>query len=262
MALVYSAATGARPSAGEHSLIRNDDGDIWVFGYGSLMWNPGFPHVEVRPATLRGYHRAFCLYSEHYRGTPERRGLVLGLDRGGSCVGRAFRVAADEADAAMDYLIKREMFGHDVDVYVLKWLKVALGNDTSVSQPVEQFGNTSSPSPRGREGRGLAEDGHRELLTKNPPLDRPPASRRERSLGRGSSTSAEPWHVRAACFVVNRAHEHYAGKLAPERIAEIVGGASGKSGSNREYLANTIVHLDELGIADGPLHWVQRLVAG
>ena len=262
MALVYSAATGARLSAGEHSLIRNDDGDIWVFGYGSLMWNPGFPHVEVRPATLRGYHRAFCLYSEHYRGTPERRGLVLGLDRGGSCVGRAFRIAAGEADAAMDYLIKREMFGHDVDVYVLKWLKVALGDDTSVSQPVERFGNTSSPSPRGREGRGLLHRGGNAFPANDPPLDLPPAGRGERIVGGDRGHASGSPGVRAACFVVNRAHEHYAGKLAPERIAEIVGGASGKSGSNREYLANTIAHLDELGIADGPLHRVQRLVAG
>ena len=62
------------------------NGDIWVFGYGSLMWNPGFPYVDARPAHLLGYHRAFCLYSEHYRGTPEHRGLVLGLDSGGGLV--------------------------------------------------------------------------------------------------------------------------------------------------------------------------------
>src|SRR3546814_15151256 len=59
------------------------DRDVWVFGYGSLMWNPGFAFLERQPALLRGYHRAFCIYSEHYRGTRERPGLVLGLDRGG-----------------------------------------------------------------------------------------------------------------------------------------------------------------------------------
>src|SRR5579871_1904051 len=63
---------------------------FWVFGYGSLMWRPGFDYLEARPALLRGYHRAFCVESTHYRGTPECPGLVLGLDRGGACRGRVF----------------------------------------------------------------------------------------------------------------------------------------------------------------------------
>src|SRR5262250_1346335 len=70
------------------------DQDFWVFAYGSLMWRPGFAFLERQPALLRGYHRAFCVYSHHYRGTAARPGLVLGLDRGGSCRGRAYRVAA------------------------------------------------------------------------------------------------------------------------------------------------------------------------
>lgn len=84
-------------------------GDIWVFGYGSLMWRPGFPFVERAPALLRGYHRALCVYSHHYRGTPDRPGLVLGLERGGSCRGIAFRVARAEAEAALVYLDAREI---------------------------------------------------------------------------------------------------------------------------------------------------------
>ena len=56
--------------------------DTWIFGYGSLMWNPGFAFAEARRARLTGYHRAFCIYSIHYRGTERRPGLVLGLDRG------------------------------------------------------------------------------------------------------------------------------------------------------------------------------------
>ncbi|MGH6947877.1 MAG: gamma-glutamylcyclotransferase [Kiloniellales bacterium] len=83
--------------------------DLWVFGYGSLMWSPGFPHIEVLKARLRGYHRRFCVYSFRYRGTPDCPGLVLGLDRGGSCWGLAYRVPAGEVEAALDYLLEREM---------------------------------------------------------------------------------------------------------------------------------------------------------
>ncbi len=82
--------------------------DLWIFGYGSLMWRPGFDFVERRVATVRGYHRALCVYSHVHRGTPERPGLVLGLDRGGACKGMAFRVAAAKATATIAYLRRRE----------------------------------------------------------------------------------------------------------------------------------------------------------
>ena len=77
----------------------------WVFGYGSLMWRPGFDYQERRPALLEGYHRAFCRYSYRHRGTPERPGLVMGLREGGGCVGVVFRLEPSaEADviAALD----------------------------------------------------------------------------------------------------------------------------------------------------------------
>jgi cation transport protein ChaC len=82
--------------------------DLWVFGYGSLMWRPGFDHVERMPATLNGYHRSLCILSVHHRGTLERPGLVLGLDRGGSCRGIAFRVAPEQAEATLHYVRERE----------------------------------------------------------------------------------------------------------------------------------------------------------
>ena len=83
-------------------------GDLWVFGYGSLMWRPGFEFIEQVPARLIGEHRALCVYSFDHRGTPEKPGLVLGLDRGGACRGIAFRVAAKRADDTVDYLRGRE----------------------------------------------------------------------------------------------------------------------------------------------------------
>ncbi len=95
--------------------------NFWVFGYGSLMWNPGFPHLAVRQALLHGYHRRFCVYSHRYRGTPERPGLVLGLDRGGACHGMVFLAPAEEAAAVMDYLWEREMV---TGVYEPRWLSV------------------------------------------------------------------------------------------------------------------------------------------
>lgn len=83
-------------------------GDLWVFGYGSLMWRPGFEFIEQLPARLIGEHRALCVYSFVHRGTPEKPGLVLGLDRGGACRGIAFRVAEKHRAATVAYLRERE----------------------------------------------------------------------------------------------------------------------------------------------------------
>ena len=82
---------------------------LWIFGYGSLMWDPGFPHVESAPALIYGYHRELCIYSSRWRGTPERPGLVLGLDRGGACRGLAFRIAAAHVARSLEALWEREM---------------------------------------------------------------------------------------------------------------------------------------------------------
>ena len=80
----------------------------WVFGYGSLMWRPDFPFLERRRATLHGRRRAFCIYSVHHRGTPERKGLVLGLAPGGSVIGAAYRVAERDWNGVYAYLMERE----------------------------------------------------------------------------------------------------------------------------------------------------------
>ena len=167
--------------------------DIWVFAYGSLMWRAGFAYVERQPALLHGYHRALCIHSTRYRGTADCTGLVVGLDRGGSCRGRAYKIAPADAEATLAYLWKREL---DTDSYVAKRLAVTL--------------------PEGR--------------------------------------------VTAWAFVANHANRtQYAGKLAPDEAARRVARGHGVEGSALEYLANTLEHLTEMGIEEGPLHAILEM---
>ena len=166
--------------------LRQEKGDLWVFGYGSLMWRPGFEFLERVPALLRGYHRAFCVYSYHHRGTPQRPGLVFGLDAGGSCRGMAYRVCGTKAEEVGAYLMEREQV---TMVYLDRQKKVRL-------------------------------------------LD-----------GRGGQ-------VEALCFLVDRAHEQYAGRLPFERQVEIIVEGVGKSGRNPDYLESTVQHLREAGTRD------------
>ncbi|HLR13078.1 MAG TPA: gamma-glutamylcyclotransferase [Burkholderiaceae bacterium] len=95
------------------------DTDVWVFGYGSLIWRPDFDFAERREARLHGYHRSLCLWSRVNRGTPEKPGLVFGLDRGGSCKGVAFRIRAADVPATMQTLWYREM---PTGAYIPRWL--------------------------------------------------------------------------------------------------------------------------------------------
>jgi len=97
--------------------------DIWVFGYGSLMWRPGFDYLEQHPAILFGAHRRLCVYSTLYRGTKDKPGLVLGLDRGGSCRGVAFKVSAHHWPDALAYLREREQ---RINIYDEVWRQVRL----------------------------------------------------------------------------------------------------------------------------------------
>ena len=121
--------------------------DIWVFAYGSLMWNPEFPHEESRPARLNGHHRALCLWSFDYRGTPEKPGLVLGLDRGGSCRGRAYRVSARDREAVIRYLDKREASDGE---YFSRWLPARLEDDGTA---ISAYGFVVNPANRYYAGR-------------------------------------------------------------------------------------------------------------
>lgn len=173
--------------------MSTDGEDIWVFGYGSLMWDPGFPHVEAVPALLDGYHRAFCIYSHIYRGTKDRPGLVLGLRPGGHCLGMAFRVAAADAPAALDYLTDREMTSY---VYTPMRLKVKIGSQ----------------------------------------------------------------YIEAQTYVADATHPQYAGELTPEETAALICRSLGERGPNRDYLENTVRHLEELGVDEPSLKMLCDLV--
>ena len=99
---------------------------FWVFGYGSLMWNPGFAYEERRQAVLPGFHRRFCIRSTIYRGTPEQPGLVLGIDAGGECHGMAFRVDAAHREQVLAYLYEREL---PSQVYSPTWVRIAIDGE-------------------------------------------------------------------------------------------------------------------------------------
>ena len=119
---------GSRDYRSHSSSMAHSD-DLWIFAYGSLMWRPGFAYEERQTVRVHGFHRALCVYSHIYRGTPERPGLVMGLDRGGSCLGVAFRVAPATAPTVLDYLRKRELI---TDVYNEKRLPVRLPGGRAV----------------------------------------------------------------------------------------------------------------------------------
>lgn len=115
-----------REQSMRHALAHwQGDQDIWVYGYGSLIWNPEFDYAEKRIGTLRGHHRALCLWSRVNRGTPELPGLVFGLDRGGSCRGMAFRIQASDVLDMFPALWRREM---STGAYHPRWLRCDTGN--------------------------------------------------------------------------------------------------------------------------------------
>jgi cation transport protein ChaC len=105
------------------------EGDLWIFGYGSLMWRPGFDHVEHQRAVLKGRHRRLCVWSWYHRGFEHAPGLVMGLDQGGSCIGSAYRVSADKAQEAFLYLVAREMV---TPVYVPSHISLRLEDGRQV----------------------------------------------------------------------------------------------------------------------------------
>ena len=164
--------------------------DLWVFGYGSLIWRPGFDYLERVPARLIGAHRALCVFSHVHRGTPEWPGLVLGLDRGGTCRGIAYRVAASAREETVAYLRAREQ-GTMVYREAVRavWL----------------------------------EGGARQRIS-------------------------------ALCYLVDRGHPQYAGRLTLDQQLHLVRQGHGRSGPNDEYVIETVRALEALGYTDRALH--------
>lgn len=172
--------------------------DLWVFAYGSLIWRPGFDHLERRQARALGAHRALCVYSFVHRGTPERPGLVLGLDRGGNCRGVAYRVAAAARAETIAYLREREQV---TSVYRETYRSVWLDDD---------------------------------------PLQR----------------------VTALCYMVDRGHRQFAGRLTLDEQLHHVRQGHGRSGANRDYVIETVGALEALGIRDRDLHLLAERLKG
>jgi cation transport protein ChaC len=176
----------------EEILARHDmTQDLWVFGYGSLIWNPAFEYVERRAALLHGWHRRFCLKMYLGRGTREAPGLMLALDHGGACKGVAFRIAAGKIREELGILWAREMYGGG---YHARWVNLQSG--------------------------------------------------------------AERWP--AVTFVINKAHPRYLKELSVEETASFIATGCGALGTCREYLENTVAHLEALGLRDAGL---ARIVA-
>jgi cation transport protein ChaC len=118
------------------------DGDIWLFGYGSLLWKPACEFAESQIATVRGWHRAFCFRVARFRGTPDKPGLMLALDRGGSCKGMIFRLPAEQVRASLDALFRREVMIKP-SVNVPRWMTTETDNG-----PIKALGfvvNQQSP---------------------------------------------------------------------------------------------------------------------
>jgi len=188
-----NATAGAMDPAPAHAAE-----DLWVFAYGSLMWRPDFPFVERVEARLIGAHRALCVYSFVHRGTPERPGLVLGLDRGGACRGIAYRVAAATRADTVAYLRAREQV-------------------TSV------YRETMRP-----------------VWLKHSPERR----------------------VSALCYMIDRGHVQYAGRLSLEQQLHHVRQGHGQSGANRDYVIATVAALERLGFRETELHLLAQRLAG
>lgn len=134
-------------AAGMERMLSDHDPaeDLWLFGYGSLIWNPAFHYIDRTAATICGWHRRYCLWMTMARGTAENPGLMLALDRGGRCRGMAFRIAASEIRTEFSLPWRREML---IGAYAAKWVmaETAIG----MVRAITFTANRNHPSYAGR----------------------------------------------------------------------------------------------------------------
>ena len=201
--------------------------DLWIFAYGSLMWRPDFAFEERLRARLFGFHRALCIYSHHYRGTPDQPGLVLGLDRGGSCVGLCFRIAASARAATLEAVRRRELI---TGVYAEIAAPVRLADGRRLSA-VTYVASRSHPQYAGvlglealtrlvAQGRGLSganldyvRNTHEHLVDLGIEDDRLAGVLRR--LDGELPSSAEPLHRHGGGFPATEAESRHAAPEAP-----------------------------------------------
>jgi cation transport protein ChaC len=109
-------------------LKHHEGGPLSIFGYGSLLWNPGFEYAERHPARLRGWHRSFCIHLMRFRGSPEQPGLMLALEHGGSCKGEIFTIAESSVARELDKILRREVPYRRL-ASPWRWVKVDCGGN-------------------------------------------------------------------------------------------------------------------------------------
>jgi glutathione-specific gamma-glutamylcyclotransferase len=124
LGLIQPTSEAERLASRREVLATAPADDIWVFAYGSLIWNPAFEFVEQRTGRIHGYHRRYCILSRNGRGSPEQPGMMLGLDRGGSCHGVAYRIEPGKVEEELEILWSREMVARG---YHARWVQVHTG---------------------------------------------------------------------------------------------------------------------------------------
>jgi cation transport protein ChaC len=177
-------------------LAHSPGGPVRIFAYGSLLWKPAFTPVGSAPAVAQGWHRSFCIHVRHRRGSPVRPGLMMSLDRGGSCRGLVLEVTRDQAESVLAGLVRREMRNRP-STNIPRWIVV----------------------------------------------------------------KGEAGPARALAFTASRSGASYAGRLPRREVARLLATGVGSWGSCAEYLRNTVLRLEALGIRDRNLWTLQRLVA-
>lgn len=125
LGLIQPLSDEERNASRQRVLASAPSDAVWVFAYGSLIWNPAFEFAERRTGRIHGYHRRYCILSQTGRGSPEAPGLMLGLDRGGSCQGVAYRIAPEKVDEELEIIWSREMVANGYDP---RWVRVRTGD--------------------------------------------------------------------------------------------------------------------------------------